>query len=203
MALPGTNVSPVIKVEVDDALVGIAPLTTAPVITNPTDNEAIIVAWNENLKTKILTFTWTDSEAIGNYELEISQDSTFPISKTLLISVAALTYDLSAYYLALDKELYVRVRSVDGYSTSPWSEYITFTVTKEVLKEGLERVELTTDSGTEKQYFQAVRDPEDGKKNVTIKGLMKLKVAVDDDDTPLTYASFLQDGDIWYDEAEV
>jgi hypothetical protein len=200
MALPGTNVSPVIKVEVDDALVGIAPLTTAPVITNPTDNEAIIVAWNENLKTKILTFTWTDSEAIGNYELEISQDSTFPISKTLLISVAALTYDLSAYYLALDKELYVRVRSVDGYSTSPWSEYITFTVTKEVLKEGLERVELTTDSGTEKQYFQAVRDPEDGKKNVTIKGLMKLKVAVNGDDEPTTHTTFLKDGDMWYDE---
>ena len=97
----------------------------------------------------------------------------------------------------------MRVRSVDGYSTSPWSEYITFTVTKEVLKEGLERVELTTDSGTEKQYLQAVTDPEDGKKNVTIKGLMKLKVATNVDDEPTTYVNFLKDGDIWYDETDV
>ena len=185
MALPGTSAVPVIKVEVDDALVGIPPLTTAPVITEPTDNQAIKIAWNESVMTEKITFTWTDSAAIGNYELEISQDAEFSISSTLLISVAGLTYDLYAYFLALEKDLYVRVRSVSGtYSASPWSDYITFSITKEVLKDGLERVELTTDSGTEKQYLQAVTDPEDGKKNVTVKGLMKLKVAVNGDDEP-------------------
>jgi hypothetical protein len=203
MALPGTNAISVIKVEADDALVGIAPLTTAPVITEPTDNENIVIAWNEDIKTEVVTFTWTDAASVGEYEIEISADSKFPMAETLLIeSVAALTYDIYAYLLPLDKNLFVRVRSIDGYAASPWSEVITFSVTKEVLKEGLERVELTTDSGTEKQYLQAVNDPVDGKKNVTIKGLMKLQVAVNEDDEPTTYTTFLKNGDIWYDETD-
>jgi hypothetical protein len=203
MALPGTNAISVIKVEADDALVGIAPLTTAPVITEPTDNENIVIAWDEDIKTENVTFDWTDSEAVGTYEIEISADSGFPMMNTLLISgVAGLTYDLYAYFLPIDKNLFIRVRSINIFAASPWSEVITFSVTKEVLKEGLERVELTTDSGTEKQYLQAVNDPEDGKKNVTIKGLMKLKVAVNEDDEPTEYTTFLQDGDIWYDSTD-
>jgi hypothetical protein len=203
MALPGTNAISVIKVEADDALVGIAPLTTAPVITEPTDNENIVIAWDEDIKTENVTFDWTDSEAVGTYEIEISADSGFPMMNTLLISgVRGLTYDLYAYFLPIDKNLFIRVRSINIFAASPWSEVITFSVTKEVLKEGLERVELTTDSGTEKQYLQAVNDPEDGKKNVTIKGLMKLKVAVNEDDEPTEYTTFLQDGDIWYDSTD-
>jgi hypothetical protein len=203
MALPGTNAISVIKVEADDALVGIAPLTTAPVITEPTDNENIVIAWNEDIKTKNVTFDWTDSEAVGTYEIEISADSKFPMAETLLIeSVAALTYDLYAYFLPIDKNLFIRVRSIDGYAASPWSEVKTFSLTKQVLKEGLERVELTTDSGDVRQYLQAVNDPVDGKKNVTIKGLMKLKVAVNEDDEPTEYTTFLQDGDIWYDSTD-
>jgi len=190
MALPGTNAISVIKVEADDALVGIAPLTTAPVITEPTDNENIVIAWDEDIKTENVTFDWTDSEAVGTYEIEISADSGFPMMNTLLISgVRGLTYDLYAYFLPIDKNLFIRVRSINIFAASPWSEVITFSVTKEVLKEGLERVELTTDSGTEKQYLQAVNDPEDGKKNVTIKGLMKLKVAVNEDDEPTEYTT--------------
>ena len=66
----------------------------------------------------------------------------------------------------------------------------------------MERIELPTDDGNEVQYIKAVRDPAGGKKNVTVKGLMKLKVAVDDDDKPTEMTTFLKDGDLWYDSTE-
>jgi hypothetical protein len=205
MALPGLNAVSVAKVEVDEPLVGIPPLSDAPAITSPDDNEAVKVAWNETLYTKNIAFAWNASDGADTYEMEISEDSKFPAMSTLLISgIESTSKNLLAYYLPINKTLYVRVRGIaeDGFSASPWSEVIAFSVTKEQLKEGLERVELTTNSGTEKQYFQAIRDPEDGKKNVTIKGLMKLKVAVNENDEPTTYTNFLKNGDIWYDETD-
>ena len=205
MALPGTNAVSVVKVEVDEPLAGIPPLSDAPAISSPDDNEAVKVAWNETLYAKNIAFAWSAASGAYDYEMEISEDSKFPAMSTLLITgIEATSYNLKAYHLPINKTLYVRVRGIaeDGFSASPWSEVITFSVTKEQLKEGLERVELATNSGTEKQYFQAVRDPEGGKKNVTIKGLMKLKVPVNGSDEPTAYTDFLKDGDIWYDETD-
>ena len=205
MALPGRNAISVIKVEVDDPLVGIPPLPDAPEITSPENNEAIKVAWDKTLYTQEITFEWSGIGDAEEYEMEISEDSIFPAISTFLITgIDNTSYDLLAYHLPIDKTLYVRVRGIaeDGFSASPWSDVIVFSVTKEHLAEGLERVELATNSGTEKQYFQTVRDPESGKKNITIKGLMKLKVPVNDDDEPTAYTDFLKDGDIWYDDTE-
>jgi hypothetical protein len=207
MALPGTNVVTNIKVEVDTILVGIQPLNTAPVIdftapsSIPYDNGTVEVAYDENLETKDIIFKWNTLAGATEYELEISEDSEFPLWCTWLFEgIADITYTLLAYYFKIDMGLYFRVRGVNGYKVSPWSTVVSFSITKEVLDDGVEKVILPTDSGDLTQYMHSVNDPVDGKKNMTVKGPMKLKVAVDGGGVPTELTTFLKDGDMWYDE---
>ena len=201
MSLPGTSAITNIKVEIDDALVGISPLADAPVIIDPDDNEILLIAWDADASLATFIVIWNASTDATDYEIEISSDNSFPYEKTIFISSSfgEVFREIDVYDIFLNMNLFIRVRGTNGYSASPWSEVITFSVIKETLKEGLERIELPTNSGNITQYLQAVKDTT-GKQNITVRGPMKLKVAVDGDGAPTELTTFLKNGDMWYDE---
>ena len=199
--LPGVNALSVIKVETDIALVGITPLTAAPVITAPTENEVIKVGWDQNVFIVNIPLAWSAAAGAASYEIEISTDNKFPIGETRLIEEPGTSYNILAYLTAVNSDMFIRVRGVDVFSAGPWSEGLSFSVAKETIKDGLERLKLPTNSGTETQFIQSVNDPEAGKKSVTMKSLMKMKVPVNASDEPTgDLAAFVKNGDIWYDE---